>query len=82
MVNSVKCPFCEELRRVKHIDQAIAESDTRSGKTLIKYRVSLVHELYYNDFFTGQTVGKSMELKRCPVCGVDIDSTELSFGKE
>ena len=82
MANTENCPFCEEMSRMKRLDEALAESDTRFGKTVIKYRVALVHELYYNGFFNGRTIGQSVELKCCPVCGVDIDSAEFSFGRE
>lgn len=81
MESAESCPFCEELSRVKRIDESLAECDTRPGKTVIKYRVALVHELYYNGFPNGKTTSIPMDLKRCPVCGTEIESAEFSFGK-
>lgn len=72
--NIQSCTFCKHLNEVKQTDDYhIKNNKGRSGKTECHYRVSLVHETYYNGYYCGRVTYDTEPLNFCPVCGIKIE---------
>lgn len=70
-----KCPFCEELQKLKDDERWYKENSPRHKDSWNEYTVSLVVETYEKDvdWCTGRFTQQAMKLNFCPVCGVKLN---------
>lgn len=77
MTDVKTCPFCEDLRKIKEINDYYRSTSQRRSvrESRTEYKVALVEESYEKsvDWCTGTVTHQQTDLNFCPVCGTKIE---------